>query len=134
MVSTVLSTIGMAVVASVLLAGCDEATEETSKTDPARQEAPKSASSGSSPAVMGGSMKAESEMTEEERKKVEMVEKAYKETDCHLFPQSCIDAKVNHYAIKDEKAAKAGGATTTRTNDARQPGVGLWSKLKKKKK
>ena len=132
MVSMVLSTIGIAVVASMLLVGCDEATEETSKTDPAQQETSKSASSGSSAEDMGGSMKDESEMTEEERKKVEMVEKAYKKTDCHLFPQSCIDAQVNHYAIKEEKAEKAGGATTTRTNDARQPGVGLWSKLKKK--
>ena len=116
----------------MLLVGCDEATEETSKTGPAQQEASKSASSGSSAQNLGASMKDDSEMSEEERKKFEMVEKAYKETDCHLFPQACIDAKVNHYAIKDEIADKAGGATTTRTNDARQPGVGLWSKLRKK--
>ena len=133
MIGQVLSTIGIAAVASLLLFGCDEATEETSKTEPTKQEAPKSASSGSSTADMGGSMKTESEMTEEEREKVEAVSEAYKKTDCHLFPKNCIEAEVNHYAIKDEKAEKAGGATITRTNDARQPGMGLWSKLKKKK-
>ncbi len=135
MISKVLSTIGVAFVASLLLVGCDEAVEEASTSEPAKQEE-KSAASGSSQqksAEMGGSMKDESEMTEEERKQLEMAKKLHKATDCGGFDQTCTHKQeVNLYAIKDEKAEKAGTATLTRTNDGRQPGGGLWSKLKKK--
>ena len=135
MISKVLSTIGIVFVASLLLVGCDEAAEEAKTSDPAT----KSAASGSSTTEevkMGGSMKAESEMTEDEKKKLEMVEKMHKATDCGGFDQTCRDSarqdNVNLYAIKDEKAEVEGGATVTRTNDGRNRGSGLWSKLKKK--
>ncbi len=135
MISKVLSTIGIAFVASLLLVGCDEAAQEASKPEPAKQEE-KSAASGSSsqqPVKMGGSMKDESELTEEEKKRLEMADKLHKATDCGGFDQTCTHKQeVNLYAIKDEKAEKAGTATLTRTNDGRQPGGGLWSKLKKK--
>ena len=135
MISKVLSTIGIAFVASLLLVGCDEAADEAKTSDPAT----KSAASGSSTkdeAKMGGSLKDKSEMTEAERQALEMVEKAHKETDCGGFDQTCRDssrqAGVNLYAIKDEKSEVEGGATVTRTNDGRNRGTGLWSKLKKK--
>ena len=134
MISKVLSTIGIAFVASLLLVGCDEAAEEAKVSDPATKSAASGASK--SEAKMGGSLKDKSEMTEAEKKKLEMVEKAHKVTDCGGFDQTCRDsarqAGVNLYAIKDEKAEKEGGATTTRTNDGRNRGSGLWSKLKKK--
>ena len=152
MISKVLSTIGIAFVASLLLVGCDEAAQEASKPEPAKQEE-KSAAAGSSsqqPVEMGGSLKDEAQLSEEEKKQLEMAEKLHKATDCggfdlemaeklHKatdcggFDQTCTHKQeVNLYAIKDEKAEKAGTATLTRTNDGRQPGGGLWSKLKKK--
>ncbi len=135
MISKVLSTIGIAFVASLLLVGCDEAAQEASKPEPAKQEE-KSAAAGSSsqqPVEMGGSLKDEAQLSEEEKKQLEMAEKLHKATDCGGFDQTCTHKQeVNLYAIKDEKAEKAGTATLTRTNDGRQPGGGLWSKLKKK--
>ncbi len=135
MISKVLSTVGIAFVASLLLVGCDEAAQEASKPEPAKQEE-KSAASGSSsqqPVEMGSSLKDETQLTEEEKKQLEMAEKLHKATDCGGFDQTCTHKQeVNLYAIKDEKAEKAGTATLTRTNDGRQPGGGLWSKLKKK--
>ena len=134
MISKILSTIGIAFVASLLLVGCDEAADEAKKSEPA---ATKSAASGSSQeeVKMGGTLD-ESGMTEAEKKTLEMVEKAHKATDCGGFDQTCRDsarqAGVNLYAIKDEKSETEGGATTTRTNDGRNRGSGLWSKLKKK--
>ena len=141
MISKILSTIGIAFVASLLLVGCDEAADEAKKSDPATE----SAASGSSKEAsespkqevkMGGSLKDESEMSEAEKKTLEMVEKAHKATDCGGFDQTCRDsarqAGVNLYAIKDEKSETEGGATVTRTNDGRNRGSGLWSKLKKK--
>ena len=135
MISKVLSTIGIDFVASLLLVGCDEAAQEASKPEPAKQEE-KSAAAGSSsqqPVKMGGSLKDEAQLSEEEKKQLEMAEKLHKATDCGGFDQTCTHKQeVNLYAIKDEKAEKAGTATLTRTNDGRQPGGGLWSKLKKK--
>ena len=134
MISKILSTIGIAFVASLLLVGCDEAAEEAKVSEPAT----KSAASGSSQdeVKMGGSLKDKSEMTEAERKQHELVEQMHKATDCGGFDQTCRDAArqdaVNLYAIKDEKSETEGGATSTRTNDGRNRGSGLWSKLKKK--
>ena len=55
-----------------------------------------------------------------------MAEKLHKATDCGGFDQTCTHKQeVNLYAIKDEKAEKAGTATLTRTNDGRQPGARL---------
>ena len=141
MISKILSTIGIAFVASLLLVGCDEAADEAKKSEPA---ATKSAASGSSKEASGSSQEDvkmggtldKSGMTEAEKKTLEMVEKAHKATDCGGFDQTCRDsarqAGVNLYAIKDEKSEKEGGATATRTNDGRNRGSGLWSKLKKK--
>ena len=135
MISKVLSPIGIAFIASLLLVACEEAAEEASKSEPVKQEA--TASSGTSAeeeATMGGSMKDESQMTEEERKQAELAEKLHKATDCGGFDQTCTqEQNVNLYAIKDEKSEVEGGATLTRTNDGRNRGSGLWSKLKKKK-
>ena len=134
MISKILSTIGIAFVASLILIGCDEAADEAKKPEPA---ATKSTASGSSKEEikMGASLD-KSKMTEAERKKVELVEQMHKKTDCGGFDQTCRDAarqdSVNLYAIKDEKSETEGGATATRTNDGRNRGTGLWSKLKKK--
>jgi hypothetical protein len=134
MISKILSTIGIVFVASLLLVGCDEAADEAKKSEPAT----KSAASGSSQekVKLGGTLD-KSTMTEAEKKTLEMVEKAHKATDCGGFDQTCRSSarqeSVNLYAIKDEKSETEGGATTTRTNDGRNRGSGLWSKLKKKK-
>jgi hypothetical protein len=133
MIRKILSTIGIAFVASLLLVGCDEAADEAKKPEPAT----KSAASGSSQneVKMGGTLD-KSRMSEAEKNTLEMVERAHKATDCGGFDQTCRSsarqAGVNLYAIKDEKSEKEGGATTTRTNDGRNRGSGLWSKLKKK--
>ena len=133
MIRKILSTIGIAFVASLLLVGCDEAADEAKKSEPAT----KSAASGSSQneVKMGGTLD-KSRMSEAEKKTLEMVEQAHKATDCGGFDQTCRSSErqagVNLYAIKDEKSEKEGGATTTRTNDGRNRGSGLWSKLKKK--
>ena len=55
MISKVLSTIGIAFVASLLLVGCDEAAEEAKVSDPATKSAASGASK--SEAKMGGSLK-----------------------------------------------------------------------------
>jgi len=133
MIRKILSTIGIAFVASLLLVGCDEAADEAKKSEPAT----KSAASGSSQneVKMGGTLD-KSRMSEAEKNTLEMVEQAHKATDCGGFDQTCRSSErqagVNLYAIKDEKSEKEGGATTTRTNDGRNRGSGLWSKLKKK--
>tara|TARA_Y100001960_G_scaffold329301_1_gene420270 strand:- start:734 stop:1120 length:387 start_codon:yes stop_codon:yes gene_type:complete len=127
MISKVFSTIGIVFVASLLLVGCDEAAEEASESGSAKQEV--SEEKGHA----GSSMKAESELTEDEKKKLELAEKLHKATDCGGFDQTCTHKQeVNLYAIKDEKSEVEGGATLTRTNDGRNRGTGLWSKLKKK--
>ena len=131
MISKVLSIIGIAFVASLLLVGCDEAADEAKTSEPA---ATKSAASGSSKEEikMGASLD-KSKMSAAEIEQVEMVEKLHKKTDCGGFDQTCRSAEsVNLYAIKDEKSETEGGATATRTNDGRNRGSGLWSKLKKK--
>lgn len=133
MIRKLLSTIGIAFVASLLLVGCDEAADEAKNSEPET----KSAASGSSQneVKMGGTLD-KSRMSEAEKNTLEMVERAHKATDCGGFDQTCRSSErqagVNLYAIKDEKSEKEGGATTTRTNDGRNRGSGLWSKLKKK--
>jgi len=128
MISKFFSTIGIIFVASLLLVGCDEAAEEASKSEPAKQEAAEEE------VKMGSSLKAEEDLTEDEKKKLELAEKLHKATDCGGFDQTCTHKQeVNLYAIKDEKSEVEGGATLTRTNDGRNRGTGLWSKLKKNK-
>ena len=135
MISKVLSTVGIAFVASLLLVGCDEAhrrpvslSRRNRKRSPPHPDRPRS-----NPSRWVVRLKDETRLTEEEKKQLEMAEKLHKATDCGGFDQTCTHKQeVNLYAIKDEKAEKAGTATLTRTNDGRQPGGGLWSKLKKK--
>ena len=128
MLSKVFSTIGIVFVASLLLVGCDEAAEEASKSESTKQE-----SASEDKGSAGSSMKAEADLTEDEKKKLELAEKLHKATDCGGFDQTCTHKQeVNLYAIKDEKSEVEGGATLTRTNDGRNRGTGLWSKLKKK--
>jgi hypothetical protein len=128
MIGKLFSTVGIVFVASLLLVGCDEAAEEASKSGSTKQE-----SASVDEGRAGSSMKAESELTEDEKKKLELAEKLHKATDCGGFDQTCTHKQeVNLYAIKDEKSEVEGGATLTRTNDGRNRGTGLWSKLKKK--
>lgn len=145
MFSKALSTIGITFVASLLLLGCDEAAEEASKPEPMKQEQEASTSSEAKDAASGSEgtigTKALSAMTEaekaaltpDERKRLELVEELHEATACGSV-QSCREqSDVNLYAIKDEKAEVEGTGTLTRTNDGRNRGSGLWSKLKKKK-
>ena len=128
MIGKIFSTVGIVFVASLLLVGCDEAAEEASKSESTKQE-----STSEDKGSAGSSMKAEADLTEDEKKKLELAEKLHKATDCGGFDQTCTHKQeVNLYAIKDEKSEVEGGATLTRTNDGRNRGTGLWSKLKKK--
>ena len=64
MIGKIFSTVGIVFVASLLLVGCDEAAEEASKSGSTKQE-----SASVDEGRAGSSMKAESELTEDEKKK-----------------------------------------------------------------
>jgi hypothetical protein len=132
MISKVLAA-GLVVLLPLMVGACDEAANEAKQqpTTPPKSEkttsAPATASSGSTAAI-------KTNLTPEERAKMEEAERLYQESQKTLNRGGSSEAQAKLYQLKDEKAAEEGKATSMRTNDGRNPSPSLWNKLSTQKK